>query len=302
MQSKYAIIDTESGELVDPLERGLYIQTAEQKEAAKKYWKDKQYAEHSISKYRYGLKTEDRPENNFIWTIYDVAKTLLPDIKEVYLTYLIYLSTFLSYSQVLCKSYNLPMTKKDVQKAIKLSDNRFYEFWKAMIDSKIIVEEDNKIKLSNKFFKKGRITRRDYDESQSTSMSRIYVDVVRKIYESATVAQRRTIGYIFRVLPFAHHQTNILCRNPLESDLRNIDALSLGDLCDLIGCDRGNAKRLAKALQSISVETGDGKHKIFTYVLPDISDWTKTCMFVNPSVYYSGDKKEIGTIKLLGRF
>lgn len=217
------------------------------------------------------------------------------------ITRLIYLATYIDYNN---RKTNLlikygqykkvePMTKADIKKVMRLSDDVFRKFFKELKEKSILFEIDNNFYISNKYFEKGTINNKDIDEIKlSNEYTRIFIDTTRNLYEGSTTRQHKHLGYVFQLIPFLNYSRNILTYNTEETNFYNMNFLGLKDVCKLLGVssDEGNDKKLEKQLLKLKVKIENKEYYLFKHVVSyGESDITTYDYFVmNPRITWRG--------------
>lgn len=240
---------------------------------------------------------------SFVWNIYKISEPHSKNIKPSSLTRLMYLSTYLSYDSYLTKPNNIAMNRNDIFETLKISKREFETFISEMKQNGIIFQSDNKWYIDKKIFYKGRISRKElsvYSE-EGKYFIRLYCEGIRKLYRSATVRSHKTLSNIFQMIPYINRKYNILCCNPLETDINKVQPMRLGEFCDIVGYNSKNAARLFNTLFEPTFILPDGSIKSAVRYVADKSTQKKTYkIFINPRIYYAGDNWE--QVEVLGGF
>lgn len=288
------IIDPNSGEIMDFSEQTIYIQTEKQKADSKKFFENMKKKQNINKLYKnYG---------KFLWGIYNISQTMLPDIKGSYITRLMFLATYINYDGYLSDHKNVPLSKTQMRTLLNISEREFTNFYKCLSEKKLISEKKDKYCINTDMFKRGSLSPVDLailakDEKYVT---RIYINAIRSLYSKSTLKSHKTLGYLFQVIPFVNRDYNIVCSNPLESDLENIIKLSLGDFADIIGYDKSHISRLCNQLFQSTFEVNKKELNAMRYVVDKSLDKSTYSMFINPRVYYAGSKWS--EVEILGQF
>lgn len=273
-------IDEETGETIS--QRTV---TSAQKEVHEKYVQkqiaiEAQKTEEGKIRKKYGA---------FVWLLYNSNEVLNLGIKPEDLTKLIYLSTYMDYDNSLMKDDDTPITKTDMMSLLKVSENTFYKFLKSVLDIGILTELPNGCYwLNDNDFFKGSIK----DKTINKSIMRLYIKGIRKLYESAFVFEHHLLSYLFRAIPFVNINYNILCHNPQERDYNKIEPMLFSEFCEKVGYKPENERKLKNKIKELRI----GRTPVFNFV--ENSDG-RFC-FINPHIYYSGNKHE--EVMVLGEF
>lgn len=228
MSKIYYEVDDKTGEarLVD----GVLVELHEGDEVRRK-----KQIEHG--KIIYQAKNE---HGNFIWLLFNYGQELFPNISAANLTRLMYAATF-------CESDGSIMNKSVLREYMKLNRARWSEFWNEMIENNILYEKDDVVFVNSDFFVNGPlVTNKNY--------TRLFCEYVRQLYEGCdSASDHKQLSYIFKIIPFINRRTNTVCLNPTEQNEQEIKPMRLGDLCDVIGYSKKNARRLASELLKIRI-------------------------------------------------
>src|SRR5690606_418603 len=162
----------------------------------------------------------------FTFTDMDNIKRVISAIDEKHCGYLLYLQCFISYDGVLTRPTHdkEPMNKRDIQDAVGLQKTAFYEFFGSMITNGIIFEKDGKFYVNDAYHFKGN--------TSNTSTIKSFTTKVRELYSARNA---KKLGFIYKLLPYIHFETNTVCANPSESDIGKITQLSKKDIADITG-------------------------------------------------------------------
>lgn len=288
------IIDPNTGEVMDFSEQTIYIQTEKQRADSKKFFEN-------IAKKK-DINALYQNYGRFLWSIYNLSQSLFPTLKGSNITRLMLLATYINYDGFLSDRRNNPMTKNQMRTLLNISEREFRSFFKSMVDENIIFEKDDKFCINDSLFKRGELSPVDLailakDEKYVT---RIYINAIRDLYSKATVKSHKTLSYLFQVMPFVNRDYNIICSNPLETDLDKINKLSLGEFADLIHYDRTNISRLCNMLFNSTFEVEGKELSAMRFVIDKSLDKNTYSMFINPRVYYAGSKWS--EVEILGQF
>lgn len=293
-----AIIHPETGEIMDFKDQRIWIQTEKQREQSKQYFERmrrreerKMYENPYFAKY-----------GAFVWAIYSVAQKLLPDIKPSSLTRLMFISTFTGYDGYICKNKNSPMSEEDIQDSLGLSYSESHRFISEMFTHKILLSREDRIYVNREFFARGGVEKKEIAAlaNQEKRLTRLYIDAIRDLYGKATPRSHKSLSYIFRIIPFVSREYNIVCHNPLETELEKVQPMTLGEFCDVIEYDRANSCKLFRLLFEPQFECGGKIKSAMRYVVSKDLSKNSYCMFINPRVYYAGTKLEY--VEVLGQF
>ncbi|MCM3730112.1 hypothetical protein M3196_00320 [Fictibacillus nanhaiensis] len=83
------------------------------------------------------------------------------------------------------------------------------------------------------------------------------------------------LGYLYKVLPYVHYQTNLICIDPFESDPANFKFLNQKEVAEVIGIDVDNARKFLNKC-----------HKKRILFEGSTSDRREKQYYVNPYIFY----------------
>ena len=213
-------INKETGEII---EDGYVIFTTEQLAEYKKKKEEEKFKTVKIKK-------DYKEYGNFIWIIYNVGQLLFDGkIKNTTLTKLIYLSTFIKYSDSkknniikngkirwieLVTNNKKPITKNNLGNILNISDRSVLYFIKETVENEIIYIENDILYINSKYIAKGNIMNIKYNPDDT--ISRIYIDTVRSLYKETLTKDHKLLSYFFLMIPYLNLEWNVLCYNQEE--------------------------------------------------------------------------------------
>lgn len=129
---------------------------------------------------------------------------------------------------------------------------------------------------------------------------RLYFPVVRYLYESADHETRRVLNYMYKLLPFMNREYNIVCHNPLETDIEKVKPMRIGEFCEAIGYDKTHSGRISRMLFKPEFKVKDHYESAIAYVVNKSLRREDFCIYVNPRIFYAGNRAN--SVKVLGAF
>lgn len=243
----------------------------------------------------------------FTWNIYKVAKPYYKKLSSATITRLIYLATYMDYDGVLIdnelpNSKQTPLSKQDVFWKMKLSKERFYNFWDELIVNKILYEKNGMWHLSKSVFVRGDIPKHKilkYSQ-RDQYIIRVYHHTVRQLYRMSKSSAHKLLSYIFQIIPYINRRYNIACWNPLETDLHKIKRMTLKDFCSIVNYSPENASHLFKTFTNFKIQVGDEMQNVVKCVSGNNHSHGGFYIFINPYVYYAGSQWK--DVEILGSF
>ena len=208
---------------------------------------------------------------------------------------LIYLSTYLEYgSGDLCSRSKRRLTANDLPNKLGISRAQANRFLYAS-KSYLIIDEDGYLSLDNRTFIFGALRQ----NSDRAIYQKLYRDSVRKLYKATPVSKHKQLGYVFQMLPYINKEYNILCSNIYETELSEIDAMTVSEFCEIIGYSKANASRLVKEYSKITFPV-EGRQEHFCAFVYSGGSANDMRIYVNPHILYNGSNAHL--IEILSVF
>ena len=235
------------------------------------------------------LKWHEKVLGGHIFTVFDRIgnqTAAQPKLSEGNYARLIYLATYLDYDHRLKKTRNKLMTKKDAEKIIGLSRADFYRVWHEVTEAKDVREDaDGVLCLSEALCFRGKV------KPKGLGIIRVYINQMRKLYEATPPRSHRYLGAVFRMLPYVSVKYNVLCWNPLEEDIDNIEPMTLSDFCALTGRGEKRVTDLRNAYKNIKFTMDDGVTRwLCAFVRSDVGgQGEREIIVINPRVLFMGE-------------
>lgn len=290
------ILDQETGEFIPMKEVHSYTTEEQYKIKVEKAKRQKELEEKKRADF-----LEFSKYGNFIWNVYTVNEENFPNISPATITRLMFISTYLGYDGYLVDKNKNPLQKNDINVLLNLKKFEFYKTYNELTENNILIESNGVINLNREMFDKGALQDKDIMKlaNDSKYITRLYVDSIRKLYNSAFKESHKTLSYLFKIMPYINREYNVFCSNPLEKDLSKVRTLNIGDFCDRVKYNKKNARRLQRMLFDPVFQCRDEVTSAIRCVEKDMNVLHDQ-IFINPNVYYAGTHwKEV---EILGKF
>lgn len=274
-----------TGAVVARIPEGSKVYTPESQEAYRK-WKERE-----TRKYFRRLQSDEL--GKFIFVLSDER---FDGIAPETVTRLIYLNTFLWWNDNrLMLSQRTQMQRKDLSRVLMVSNATISRFWRE-VSPRYIVEAEGGLVFTNEYiFKRGRLQQ----TNEYSRYQKIYIKGIRKLYEATDKRNHRQLGYLFKLLPFINIEFNLLCFNPLETQLEKVELLSVSEFCTLIGFDVKHFNKLFAIYRDVCFNV-DGRQERFCAITYDGINKSNAKICINPHILYSGS--DYNRVEILGTF
>ena len=245
------------------------------------------------------LTQHNKQLGGFIQVCYVKNQLLFNDLNlnKATISRFLYLATYIDYNDreenVLVKHTKNNkidyMTKKDMRNLLNLSEKTFFDFLKEIKEKELLFEANNKIYLNPIYVNKGNSKFKDKE------YTRMFIDTTRDLYENCKPRQHKHLSYVYQLLPFLHYETNILCKNPEETDVNKLDRLHFTDICNMLNLseDKRNMDKLKKDLFKFYITKDDKKYYFLAYITVKQEIGTRSYYVVNPYVVWKGKDLQV---------
>lgn len=207
---------------------------------------------------------------------------VIAKIDDKHCGHLLYLQTFINYEGLLVQANRdkTPMTKADIQCVLGLKKTAFYEFFNAMISNEIIFEESNgQYRINPLYHFRGN--------TNNAKVIKSFTAKVRSLYNPRNA---KKLGFIYKVIPYIHYETNTVCANPFEQNVEQIEQLSKGDIADITHVSE---KTVYSYLRNMKL--GD------EFVFAEIRRGKTRYYKINPFIFYRKDGEPDATLREMFR-
>jgi hypothetical protein len=199
------------------------------------------------------------------------------------LGYFLLLQTYVDYNNMLkiTTDARVPMTDKEIGEVLRIKNKKYY--------SKAI---EKFIELGLLHSVKTTLFNKEYDafyidenyclrgSSKENKVVKVFINSLQELYSQKDI-KPADIGFLYRILPYMHYESNHLVRHPYEMEYSKAEALSLTDIVEITGMDEKNVKEHLRIKLS-------GLHVFGSFKVGKYSVYK-----VNPSLFYRGIAPEL---------
>ena len=182
--------------------------------------------------------------------------------EKQYITRFMYLGSYSDYEGYMVKDINNKKKREyikinETMGLLNLSQREFMNTKQYLIDNDFIeVDKDNKIIINKKYINKGEVkmSNKEFQKVENDYV-RVFDNTVKTIYENSTPKEHKRLGLLFQILPYLNVEHNVLCTLDTvnEKDETKIKAITMKELCLLIGYDVTKSTRLKRELLNITI-------------------------------------------------
>lgn len=210
----------------------------------------------------------------------------ITDLNPQTITRLMHLATYVSYKDNLLTYDNgIVLNRKDIKTIMGLSEDTLRKFLKEVKDKGYLIETPDGYKISLKVIHKGETKLRPLEDHER--YVKVYIQAMRKMYNSVPINQHKFLGYVFQMLPYVNIYHNILCLNPYEEDIDNIHPLSFSGMIRDLGLSEHNIDHFRKTAERILFDINGEEQHFLCYVLnAEIDSKNDGVVVINPNILY----------------
>lgn len=239
------------------------------------FYKKKEESRNNFSEY-------NEETGKFIWAYPDKIQEIIhsKDFTKADLTMIFYLATYVNGFGVLTHdNNNVKLEKNDLQSLLGVGRNLFGKFYNKLISHGILKESGKNFKWNESYNFYGSTS----GKANPTLLIRTYVNQVRELYDTVKEDGKKkyspTALYpVFALVPYLHHTSNIICKNPEEKNIDDIIYFSLTELSDLL--DLKDSKKMSASLSSILLDGQTTFRKV--------SSKNEVYLQLNPRIFWRG--------------
>lgn len=230
--------------------------------------------------------TRHTPKEHMFFKRFITEFNKITDLEPQTIARLMFLSTYVSYKDnILMYDNGVVFKKKDLSKVMGLNRDSLRKFIKEITDKGYLIETDAGYKITLSLVHKGEAKFRPLDDHER--FVKVYIQAMRKMYNSVTTRQHKFLGYVFQMLPYVNIYHNILCLNPYEEDIDNIHPLSFSGMIRDLGLSEHNIDHFRKTAERILFDINGEEQHFLCYVLnAEIDSKNDGVVVINPNILY----------------
>ena len=208
-------------------------------------------------------------ESEFTITNMDNIDEVIERVSDKHCGYLLYLQCFVNYDAILANADKTAMSREDIRRTLDVSRPTATEFIAAMIENGVMYEDGGQYRMNPRYHFQGR--------TDNTHIVRSFVAKVKRLYSEVSA---KDLGFVYKLLPHVHLETNTVCANPFERDVANTLPLTKEDIAALTGVD---VKTVYRKLRGLKFDD--------QYVFAEVVYGNSRYYKINPFVFY----RKVGT-------
>ncbi|WP_416420355.1 hypothetical protein ACLZHR_25735 [Priestia aryabhattai] len=271
MSNNHIILMGEYGDIIKKLDGSKYcIRSKYQDELVK--MKEKSKGEFEEFNERTG---------KFIWSYPEKIQQLIKsnEFTKSDITMIFYLATFINGTGYLAYENRVKLNKKGIQTKLEIGRTLFGKFFNKLIKFEILIPSGDHFKWNETYNFYGSTK----GKAKPKTLVRTYVNQIRELYETKNEKGKRKYSAInlypiFALVPYLHHSSNIVCKNPSVQDIEDIEYFNLKEIAELL--DLRDSKRMVASLHSLALDNQT------TFI--KVESKNEAYLKLNPRIFWRG--------------
>ncbi|RED57177.1 hypothetical protein [Cohnella lupini] len=203
-----------------------------------------------------------------------------PSLSQSDIARLMFIGTYTGYSDGRLRHDNgTTIDRVALLKLTGMSRARYSEFYGRLLVEDVIREAGNTIIVNPTVFQRGE----SVDGTNDLQRIRLYRQSIRELYEQYGKGRDvKQLAIVFTIIPFLHFSTNVVCFNPQEYNIDQIQPMTVDKLAAML--NYAQTSKLKAAMNNVKL----GGRPVFVFV-EDVHDKRKRRIVVNPRVVFAGN-------------
>ena len=205
----------------------------------------------------------------------------LTEINPATVGRLAYLSTYMEYgNQLLMRSKNRPMLKKDLPEILLISRDTANKFYNESKNVGLIEDRGSGGLYMNEVFFR--------DQTTDKNQIRLYRKTIQQLYKKTFPKYIKNFGYVVQLVSYINKEWNIISHNPLEKDSNKVQIMTMKELCEVIDYDYSHISRLNEALFGLAFDWNGRKQALCASIEFTTEEGKQKGLIVNPHLVFAG--------------
>lgn len=163
--------------------------------------------------------------------------------------------------------------EKELHFILRLSSRETLNTKKVLLEKELISIEDGSILINPRYCRKGGIVK-----NKSIEKIRMFDYGIKELYELASKTEHKKLALLFQLLPYINLRWNVICKNPKEEMLENVEPYTIKELMILL--NQTNITRFKKNLLDLTVQNE-------SVIFINTNKYGEL-LTINPKIYYKG--------------
>lgn len=258
-QIELGLVNLKTGEIVRELDKGDKVVSKEQRESYKRHL-DRVY-----------------DKRHFSFAFMENIKGVISTLSTVHLGYLLQLQCHMEFGTgFLIGKDGAVMTKKvDIEHALDITNSTNKRLCKALESNGILEEVKGGYRINPTYHFRG--------QTQEQKIIKLFTTTLKQLCKILKPAE---IGFLYKLLPYVHYETNMICINPHEIDSKEIQYLNIENIAQITEIHQKKISILLRSLRKSGV--------IAETIL---EDKRHTFITLNPYIFYRKSGQPDNTLK-----
>ena len=222
-------------------------------------------------------KAKRDDKRHFSFTYMENIKEVISNLSTIHLGYLLQLQCHMEFGTgFLIGKDGTVMTKKvDIEHTLGITNSTNKRLCKVLENNGILEEIEGKYCINPTYHFRGQV--------QEKKVIKLFTTTLKQLCEVLKPAE---LGFLYKLLPYVHYETNMVCINPHEVDPTKIEFLNIKAIAQLVDMEEKKVSKLLtklrKGLIVAEVRRQDKKNIFFV---------------LNPYIFYRKSGKPDDTLR-----
>ncbi|WP_193224704.1 replication/maintenance protein RepL [Bacillus sp. B1-b2] len=226
----------------------------------------------------YKKQFEKKKDNrHFNFANMENISEVISNLTNVHLGYLLHLQCFMNFEDgILTGKEGMKMTKKvDIQKTLCISKDTNKRFCKALENNGILEVTNGVYRINPMYHFSGK--------SHEQKVIKLFTTTLKNLCKTINPNE---LGFLYKLLPYVHLETNMICINPFERDPMKIQYLNIQTIAEITGIHKNKIQTLIRGLRKGGIiRESIGEDKRHTFIT------------LNPYIFYRKSGQPDNTLK-----
>lgn len=220
---------------------------------------------------------QQNDKRHFSFMDMEKSKEVNQKLSTVHLGYLLNLQCYIDFETGLLKETNgMVMTKKvDIQRTLQIPQSTNKRLCKTLEDDGILEWVDGQCRINPAYHFKGQM--------QDKKVIKLFTTTLKQL---CAVLKPAELGFLYKLLPYVHYNTNMICINPHEVDPQKVEYLNQKAISHITGIHEKKIPALLRGLRKggVIAET-------------TLEDKRHTFITLNPYIFYRKSGQPDSTLR-----
>lgn len=179
------------------------------------------------------------------------------------------------------------LSEEQIIDLLKISERDWQRTRKYLVDNGLLKfngkGKNKEFYLNTDICLKGELSSKTIN-TKLLGVTRVFTHAYRRMYDNLENKERNILFYLARLLPYVNVEYNIICSNPFEENIDNIEPLNVKKIFEVLDVTEKSFYNIMSKLEKVKV---NGKYAMCKIVVNK-----KAKYIINPALFYQGNNRE----------